>query len=77
MYHRLEAFLGIPDTPEFRGKFRGNVSFGRMFETTEFANLEVSLGRDEAQFILSIYPNYISRVYIPRINPEIDGGRAI
>ncbi|KAK7190644.1 hypothetical protein DPSP01_007298 [Paraphaeosphaeria sporulosa] len=60
----FEAFSGMPDTPENRGKFINNVPLGRLCEATDVANAALFLASDEAQFITGI-------------NLEVDGGRAV
>lgn len=63
-WFRFEAFSGMPDTPENRGKFISNVPLGRLCEAQDVANAALYLASDEAQFITGI-------------NLEVDGGRAI
>lgn len=60
----FEAFSGMPDTPENRKKFIGNVPLGRLCEAEDVAAACVFLASDEAQFITGI-------------NLEVDGGRAV
>ncbi|KAL1596501.1 hypothetical protein SLS60_009148 [Paraconiothyrium brasiliense] len=61
---RFEAFSGMPDTPENRGKSVSNVPLGRLCEATDVANVALFLASDEAQFITGI-------------NLEVEGGRAV
>ena len=54
----------MPDTPENRTKFIGNVPLGRLCEAEDVAAACIFLASDEAQFITGI-------------NLEVDGGRAV
>ncbi|KAI9713931.1 MAG: hypothetical protein M1820_000661 [Bogoriella megaspora] len=60
----FEKFSGVPDTPENRSKFVGNVPMGRLCEPTDVANACLFLASDEGQFITGV-------------NLDVDGGRAI
>ncbi|KAF2184125.1 short-chain dehydrogenase/reductase SDR [Zopfia rhizophila CBS 207.26] len=60
----FESFAGVPDTPENRKKFLGNVPLGRLTETVDVANAALFLASDEASFITGV-------------NLEVDGGRTI
>ncbi|MDE2361289.1 MAG: glucose 1-dehydrogenase [Hyphomicrobiales bacterium] len=60
----LEAFMGVPDTPENRAKFLATIPLGRMSTPEDIANAALYLGSDEA--------NFITGVEFP-----VDGGRTI
>lgn len=60
----LEAFMGMPDTPENRKKFLGTIPLGRFAESQDVANAALFLASDEAAFI--------SGVEFP-----VDGGRTV
>ena len=60
----LEAFMGVPDTPENRAKFVATIPLGRLSTATDIANAALYLASDEA--------NFITGVEFP-----IDGGRTI
>lgn len=60
----LEAFMGVPDTPENRSKFLATIPLGRMSTPEDIANAALYLASDEA--------NFITGVEFP-----VDGGRTI
>jgi 3-oxoacyl-[acyl-carrier protein] reductase len=60
----LEAFMGVPDTPENRAKFLATIPLGRMSTPEDIANAALYLASDEA--------NFITGVEFP-----VDGGRTI
>ncbi|KAJ3577978.1 hypothetical protein NPX13_g2587 [Xylaria arbuscula] len=60
----FESFAGVPDTPENRQKFLGNVPLGRLTETIDVANAALFLASDEASFLTGV-------------NLNVDGGRTI
>lgn len=60
----LEAFMGMPDTPENRMKFLATIPLGRLAEAEDVANAALFLASDEAAFI--------SGVEFP-----VDGGRTV
>lgn len=60
----LEAFMGLPDTPENRAKFVASVPLGRLSEPQDVANACLYLASDEADFITGT-------VF------EVDGGRTV
>lgn len=60
----LEAFMGVPDTPENRAKFIGTIPLGRLSTADDIANAALYLASDEA--------NFVTGVEFP-----IDGGRTI
>jgi 3-oxoacyl-[acyl-carrier protein] reductase len=60
----LEAFMGVPDTPENRAKFIGTIPLGRMSRPSDIANACVYLGGEESEFLTG--------VILP-----VDGGRTI
>lgn len=60
----LEAFMGVPDTPENRAKFIATIPMGRMSEPKDIANACLYLASDEAEFITGVVL-------------EVDGGRTI
>jgi 3-oxoacyl-[acyl-carrier protein] reductase len=60
----LEAFMGVPDTPENRAKFVATIPLGRLARPDDVANACVYLGSDAAEFI--------SGVILP-----VDGGRTV
>lgn len=60
----FSAFTGMPDTPENRTKFIGNVPMGRIGEVEDVVNACVFMASDEAKFITGV-------------NLEVDGGRCI
>lgn len=60
----LEAFMGMPDTPENRSKFISTIPLGRLCEPEDMANAALYLASDEADFITGVVL-------------EVDGGRTI
>ncbi|MBI5790043.1 MAG: glucose 1-dehydrogenase [Rhodocyclales bacterium] len=50
----LEAFMGMPDTPENRKKFIATVPMGRLSEPEDIANAALFLASDEAAFISGV-----------------------
>jgi 3-oxoacyl-[acyl-carrier protein] reductase len=60
----LEAFMGVPDTPENRAKFVGTIPLGRMSRPSDIANACVYLAGEESEFLTG--------VILP-----VDGGRTI
>jgi 3-oxoacyl-[acyl-carrier protein] reductase len=60
----LEAFMGLPDTPENRAKFLATIPLGRMSQGEDIAAACLYLASDEA--------NFITGVVLP-----VDGGRTI
>lgn len=60
----LEAFMGMPDTPENRAKFIATVPLGRLARPSDIATACVFLASDEAAFLTG--------VVLP-----VDGGRTI
>ncbi len=60
----LEAFMGLPDTPENRAKFLATIPLGRMSKPEDIASAALYLASDEASFITG--------VELP-----VDGGRTI
>ena len=62
--HRFEAFSGMPDTPENRGKFISNVPLGRLCDASDVAGACLFFASDESAFVTGI-------------NMEVDGGRAV
>ncbi|MEM8855954.1 MAG: SDR family oxidoreductase [Pseudomonadota bacterium] len=60
----LEAFMGMPDTPENRSKFISTIPLGRLCEPEDMANAALYLASDEAAFITGVVL-------------EVDGGRTI
>lgn len=60
----LEAFMGVPDTPENRAKFIATIPLGRMSRPADVANAALYLASDEADFITG--------VELP-----VDGGRTV
>ena len=60
----LEAFMGMPDTPENRKKFIATIPLGRLSDPKDIARAAVFLASDDAEFITGIeFP--------------VDGGRTI
>lgn len=60
----LEAFMGMPDTPENRKKFLGTIPLGRLSEADDIAKAALYLGSDDASFITGVeFP--------------VDGGRVV
>ena len=60
----LEAFMGVPDTPENRAKFIGTIPLGRMSHPSDIANACVYMAGEESEFLTG--------VILP-----VDGGRTI
>lgn len=60
----LEAFMGLPDTPENRARFIATIPLGRLSEPRDIANAALFLASDEAAFITGVVL-------------EVDGGRTI
>jgi 3-oxoacyl-[acyl-carrier protein] reductase len=60
----LEAFMGVPDTPENRARFIATIPLGRMSRPSDIASASVFLASDEAAFLTG--------VELP-----VDGGRTI
>ena len=60
----LEAFMGVPDTPENRARFIATIPLGRLSTARDIANAALYLASDEADFITGVeFP--------------IDGGRTV
>lgn len=60
----MEAFMGMPDTPENRAKFLTTIPLGRLAESQDVANAALYLASDEASFITGVeFP--------------VDGGRTV
>lgn len=60
----LEAFMGLPDTPENRARFIAGIPLGRLSEPADIANAALYLASDEANFVTGVVL-------------EVDGGRTI
>ena len=60
----LEAFMGVPDTPENRKKFEASVPMGRLSRPTDVAKAALYLASDDADFITG--------TVLP-----VDGGRCV
>ena len=60
----IADFMGMPDTPENRSKFTGNIPLGRLATPTDIAKATVYLASDQADFITGI-------------ELPVDGGRAV
>ena len=60
----LEAFMGVPDTPENRARFLATIPLGRLSKPADIANACVYLAGDESEFLTG--------VILP-----VDGGRTI
>ena len=60
----LEAFMGVPDTPENRARFIATIPMGRMSRPDDIARATLYLASDDAEFITG--------VLLP-----VDGGRTI
>lgn len=60
----LEAFMGVPDTPEARAKFTSTIPLGRMSRPLDVANAALFLCSQDAEFITGVCM-------------EIDGGRSV
>ena len=50
----LEAFMGVPDTPENRAKFIVTIPLGRMSRPSDIANAAMYLASDAAEFISGV-----------------------
>lgn len=60
----IESFMGMPDTPENRKKFLGNIPLGRLATPTDIAKAAVYLASDDSDFITGVeFP--------------VDGGRSV
>jgi len=60
----LEAFMGMPDTPENRKRFIATIPMGRLSEPRDIARAAVFLASDDADFVTGVeFP--------------VDGGRTI
>ena len=60
----LEAFMGMPDTPENRAKFIATIPLGRLSQPIDIARAAVFLASDDAGFITGVeFP--------------VDGGRSV
>ncbi len=60
----LEAFMGMPDTPQNRAKFVASIPMGRMSQPLDVANAALFLASDEAAFVTGACL-------------EVDGGRCV
>ena len=60
----LEAFMGVPDTPENRARFVATIPMGRMSRPEDIARATLYLASEDAEFITG--------VLLP-----VDGGRTI
>ena len=60
----LEAFMGVPDTPENRARFVATIPMGRMSRPADIARATLYLASDDAEFITG--------VLLP-----VDGGRTV
>lgn len=60
----LEAFMGLPDTPENRARFIATIPLGRLSTPEDVAAAALFLASDEASFITEVVL-------------EVDGGRTI
>ncbi len=60
----IESFMGMPDTPENRKKFTGNIPLGRLATPLDIAKAALYLASDDSDFITG--------VELP-----VDGGRAV
>ena len=60
----LEAFMGLPDTPQNREIFIATIPIGRLSDPTDIAKACLYLASDEASFITGVVL-------------EVDGGRTI
>lgn len=50
----LEAFMGVPDTPENRARFLATIPLGRMSTPADIANACVWLAEDSSSFITGV-----------------------
>lgn len=60
----LEAFMGVPDTPENRAKFISTIPLGRLARPADVANACVYLASDDAEFLTGVILT-------------VDGGRTV
>ena len=60
----LEAFMGVPDTPENRARFIATIPLGRLSTPKDIAHAALYLASDEAEFVTGVVL-------------EVDGGRTI
>ena len=60
----LEAFMGVPDTPENRAKFNSTIPLGRLARPADVANACVYLASDDAEFLTGVILT-------------VDGGRTV
>lgn len=60
----IESFMGMPNTPENRAKFLGNIPLGRLATPLDVAKAALYLASDQADFITG--------VELP-----VDGGRSV
>jgi 3-oxoacyl-[acyl-carrier protein] reductase len=60
----IADFMGMPDTPENRSKFIGNIPLGRLATPTDIAKAAVYLASEQSDFITGI-------------ELPVDGGRAV
>jgi 3-oxoacyl-[acyl-carrier protein] reductase len=60
----LEAFMGVPDTPENRARFLATIPLGRLSRPDDIAHAALYLASDEAAFLTG--------VLLP-----VDGGRTV
>lgn len=60
----LEAFMGLPDTPENRAKFIATIPLGRMSRPADIAAAALYLASDEAEFVTGV-------------ESPVDGGRTV
>lgn len=60
----LEAFMGLPDTPENRAKFVATIPMGRMSTADDIARATLYLASDDSEFITGILM-------------PVDGGRTV
>lgn len=60
----IADFMGMPDTPENRSKFVGNIPLGRLATPTDIAKAALYLASEQADFITGI-------------ELPVDGGRAV
>jgi 3-oxoacyl-[acyl-carrier protein] reductase len=50
----LEAFMGVPDTPENRARFLATIPLGRMSTPADVANAAVFLAEDASSFLTGV-----------------------
>lgn len=60
----LEAFMGVPDTPENRARFLATIPMGRLSTPDDIARATLYLASDDAEFITGILM-------------PVDGGRTV